>query len=115
MPLFPRLHQVIRKGQGAYVEGEWVPAPDGAPTTLALNVQPGRAQDYEQVESEPGGQRLSGLLVAYGDTAAPLTEGDILLYGNARWVCISAPPPRDALGPDVAHIRYLFTREIEAG
>lgn len=115
MPLFGKLHPVIRKGQGSYVEGRWVEAPEGAPSFVLLSVQPASDADREMVEGDPGGQRLSGLLRAYGGTAAPLKEGDVLLYDGARWRVVSAPPARDALGPDVAHVRYILTREIEPG
>jgi hypothetical protein len=115
MPLFPRAHTVIRVQPGGYVDGKWTPAVDGPPVSYVLDVQPARSQDFEQVRAEPGGQSLSGLFVAYGATTAPLKEGDILLYDGARHVCISAPPPRDTLGGDVAHVKYLFTRENEPG
>jgi hypothetical protein len=115
MPLFPRNHQIIRVQPGGYVDGRWVPAVEAAPTTHSLHLQPANNVDIEMVQSMPGGQNISGLLRGYGGTTAPLKEGDILLYDNARWVVVSAPPARDVLGPDTAHVRYLFTREIAVG
>ena len=115
MPLFPRLHLVIRHAAGAWVDGVWNPAMEPDPVPVSLHVQPAGRQDREEVEAMAGGQSLSGVLVAFGGTAAPLKEGDVLLYDSARWRCISAPPPRDVLDADTNHIRYLFTREIAPG
>lgn len=114
MPLFPRLHLVIRHAAGAWVDGVWNPALEPDPVTVSLDVQPARGSDYEEVQSMPGGQSLSGLLVAYGSTVSPLTENDVLLYAGARWRVFSAPPPRDTLG-DTNHVKYYLTREIAPG
>ena len=115
MPLFGRLHQVIRKAPGAYVDGRWVEPAEGPPVPVLLSVQPIGTEDYERVQGMAGGQNMAGMVRAYGSTTAPLKEGDVLLYDNARWRCLSAPPPRDTLGPETAHIRYIFTREIDPG
>jgi hypothetical protein len=115
VPLFPRLHLVIRHAAGAWVDGVWNPALEPDPVAVSLHVQPGKREDYETVQAMPGGQSLSGLLIAFGGTAAPLKEGDVLLYDSVRWRCISAPPPRDVLDPETNHVKYYFTREIAPG
>ena len=115
MPFFAKLHTVIRRGSGSYVDGVWTPPTDGPTTTMLLDLQPAKGDDVERVRSDIGGQSLTALLVGYGGTTNPLTEGDILVYGGQRYVVISAPPPRDALSGDTGHVKYLFTRELEAG
>lgn len=112
---FPKPYPVIKPGQGAWVNGVWVPAAEPQPVTVMLDVQPAGSNDYAQVQASPAGQRVTQLLVAYGEIGS-LTpqgegQGDIVLVGGERFLVLGKVD-RNTLGnPDTDHARYLLARE----
>lgn len=110
---------VIRRRPGEYVRGVWEPAFEPEPITVELGIQPATAGDYERVQSEPGGRRISALLRAYGPLEPVLsvagdgnTNGDLVQYDGRYWLVIGKHPRRH-LSARVRHIRYLLAQEVE--
>lgn len=114
-------YQVIRRGAGYYVDGEYFAAPESPPQTVILNIQPASTGDYERLASEPGGRRYASMLRAYADAGLDLVvagdgpiAGAIVIVGGDRYLVVGKSQWRVIPGAPTNHTRYLLAREAEA-
>ena len=84
--------------------------------SVVISLQPATPSDYQKrAESEPGGDRVSGLMVGYTALEDALTPsgkdgktGDLVQHEGRWWLCV-AVSRRDVLaGSPVCHARHLL-------
>jgi hypothetical protein len=117
---FPRIYQVIRRNPGAYVNGVWTPATDTASVDMPMNIQPASSSDYERVQAVASGRRVTAMMRAFAPIDADLKvagtndyPGDIVIYGDRRWLVIGSSRWDVLADPELDHIRYMLALEAE--
>lgn len=118
--LFRRIHRLIRRLPGSYVNGIWVPSVELPPQDIALNIQPADDRDYARTQAILSGRRVTAMVTATADLNANLNvagdadwPGDIIIYNNRRWLVIGSAT-FDAIENSITnHMRYLLTLEAE--
>ena len=105
---------VLIRAPGGYVAGRWMNGAE-TPATISASVQPAKKPDYDLLESQFDGRRITKAVRIY--TATKLNaagedarNGDILLWEGDRYVIAGIAPWRTTL---LAHYRYLAIKELE--
>ncbi len=111
MILFTKPYQVIRRGAVTYVEGIAQRAPESAPVTLQLNVQPAGGNSRSAAADDD--------MIAFGNAGAlnprdagSRHEGDIVVVNGQRYIVTSADRWDAFGGAETAHDRYTLAQEI---
>lgn len=117
---FRRIHKVIRRIPGEYINGIWNSATELPEEDIALNIQPASDSDYSRTEAILSGRRVTAMMTATSDIDADLKvagdgdfPGDIIIYRNKRWLVIGSAPFDSLLGSITNHYRYMITLEAE--
>lgn len=117
--LFPKTHGVIRRGQGAYVNGVWTPGGEPAVEILLANIQPASSGDYARLQAVAAGRRISAMMRCFTDLDANLKvagddhPGDIVVYNGQRWLVIGSARWDSLDDADTSHCRYMLALEAE--
>ena len=111
---FRRPTQVIRRNQGAFVDGHYVAAELPAPVTILMGVQPVAADDT--LLADAGGRRASEMRIGYtslADALRPAVQdghpGDLVYRDGDPWLVIGVAM-RDVLMTGTSHARHLLVR-----
>lgn len=119
---FPKVHAVIRRTVGGYVNGIWTPAAESAQEPFVCNIQPASAGDYTRAQAVSSGRRVTAMMRLYAPVDASLKvagdnghPGDIVIYGGERWLVIGSARWDVMNDPDVSHMRYMIALEAEQG
>lgn len=118
--MFRRIHKLIRRSPGTYVNGIWVPAFEAGEEDIALNIQPATDYDYTRTQAILAGRRVTAMCTATADLNAGIHvagdgdwPGDIIIYNGRRWLVIGSAV-FDAIPNSITnHLRYLLTLEAE--
>lgn len=118
--LFPKIYKVIRRNNGAYIDGVWTPGVESKPEDIYLNIQPASIQDYQRTQAIFAGRRVSAMYRAFADIDAGLTvagedghPGDIVIYNNERHLVIGKAIWNTLNSPITSHVRYMLVMESE--
>lgn len=113
-----RPYWAVPRLPGAYVAGEYVQAPEGAPVGILAGIQPATAMDYQLMEPNAEGRRIKALFRIYTSTKLNVagdgdSPGDIVLDDEGYRLLIIGKQDRHILMSDVSHYKYYAVREIE--
>jgi hypothetical protein len=118
--MFRRIHKLIRRLPGSYVNGIWQPHLELEQEDIALNIQPATDYDYTRTQAILAGRRVTAMMTATADLEANLHvsgdgdwPGDIIIYNGRRWLVIGSARFDSIPGSITNHMRYLITLEAE--
>lgn len=118
--MFSKIHKVIRRSGGGYVNGIWVPALESSPEDMVLHIQPASDSDYLRVQTTSGGRRVTAMVTVTADIDAGLHvagdddyPGDIVIYNGRRWIVIGSARFDSLVNSSTNHMRYMATLEAE--
>lgn len=119
MSSFRRPVQVIRRGEGQWVDGRWVAGGDEAPITIMASVQPATLSDYDTLQALPEGRRVEAMVRIYTDAVlnvagADGTNGDRVVWPHGprpgKYLVRAVSPWQSGV---ISHYRYLAVLEVE--
>lgn len=109
-----RRPQTIRTRQAGYRQrGHWVEGEPGPDRTIQASVQPAKAADYDQLEANPEGRRISAAVRIYSSEVLNVagqdwTNGDRLVWGAGptagEYLVVGVAPWQSGV---ISHFRYL--------
>lgn len=113
MSSFRRPHTIRTRRPGYRERGHWIEGEPGPDRTIQASVQPAKATDYEQLEANPEGRRISAAVRIYSSEVLNVagqdwTNGDCLVWGagptGGEYLVVGVAPWQSGV---ISHFRYL--------
>lgn len=124
MSSFRRPQTIRTRLPGRRERGRWVEGDPGPDRTIQASVQPAKAADYDQLEANPEGRRISAAVRIYTSEELNVAgqdwaNGDQLVWGKGptagEYLVVGVAPWQSGVIPHYRYLAVLLAADEELG